>query len=447
MWSETLFRSWILRKYSFRRTGSGLRPIRITNMNLKISLQIAKTHLLTKKRQTLIAMLGVTFGIAMFIVMISVIKGVNQFLEDSALDSSPHIRIYKEITSNHPSLIEEENPANFNVIYHQLPKNELINIKNGLQIAANIEKQSGILGVSPQISSQVFFNKGPVPFSGQIAGVDILKENKLYNLKKRIKSGNIETLLSNPNSILMGKTLARNLNVKVGDKLTITTPNGSLKLVKVAGIFGFGIQTVDAVKCYANIAMVQEILQKDKGFITDIHVKMNDPQAALKYAKIVKNQFGYKTQDWAEANTAILAGDKIRNGMVIIVSFTLLVVAGFGIYNIMNMNVINKMKDIAILKATGFAGNDIVSIFLIQSVIIGVLGALLGITIGFGLSYLLSQTPFDVGDMLDIKTFPVKFEAKYYGLGMIFGIVTTILAGYFPARKASKIDPVAILRG
>lgn len=416
-------------------------------MNLKISLQIAKTHLLTKKRQTLIAMLGVTFGIAMFIVMISVIKGVNQFLEDSALDSSPHIRIYKEITSNHPSLIEEENPANFNVIYHQLPKNELINIKNGLQIAANIEKQSGILGVSPQISSQVFFNKGPVPFSGQIAGVDILKENKLYNLKKRIKSGNIETLLSNPNSILMGKTLARNLNVKVGDKLTITTPNGSLKLVKVAGIFGFGIQTVDAVKCYANIAMVQEILQKDKGFITDIHVKMNDPQAALKYAKIVKNQFGYKTQDWAEANTAILAGDKIRNGMVIIVSFTLLVVAGFGIYNIMNMNVINKMKDIAILKATGFAGNDIVSIFLIQSVIIGVLGALLGITIGFGLSYLLSQTPFDVGDMLDIKTFPVKFEAKYYGLGMIFGIVTTILAGYFPARKASKIDPVAILRG
>lgn len=416
-------------------------------MSIKISLQIAKTHLLTKKRQTLIAMLGVTFGIAMFIVMISVIKGVNQFLEDSALDSSPHIRIYKEITSNHPSLIEEENPANFNVIYHQLPKNELINIKNGLQIAANIEKQSGILGVSPQISSQVFFNKGPVPFSGQIAGVDILKENKLYNLKKRIKSGNIETLLSNPNSILMGKTLARNLNVKVGDKLTITTPNGSLKLVKVAGIFGFGIQTVDAVKCYANIAMVQEILQKDKGFITDIHVKMNDPQAALKYAKIVKNQFGYKTQDWAEANTAILAGDKIRNGMVIIVSFTLLVVAGFGIYNIMNMNVINKMKDIAILKATGFAGNDIVSIFLIQSVIIGVLGALLGITIGFGLSYLLSQTPFDVGDMLDIKTFPVKFEAKYYGLGMIFGIVTTILAGYFPARKASKIDPVAILRG
>jgi len=416
-------------------------------MKLGISLQIAKTHLLTKKRQTLIAMLGVTFGIAMFIVMISVIKGVNKFLEDSALDSSPHIRIYKEITSNHPSIIEESNPSNFNIIYHQLPKNELINIKNGLQIAANIEKEPTILGVSPQISSQVFFNKGPVPFSGQIAGVDVLKEDKLYDLKKRIKSGNLESLLSTPNGIIMGKVLARNLNVKVGDKITVMTPTGNLKLVKIVGIFGFGIQTVDGVKCYANMSMVQEILQKDKSFVTDIHIKMKDSQAALTYAKVLKNQYGYKTQDWAEANSAFLAGDKIRNGMVIMVSITLLVVAGFGIYNIMNMNVINKMKDIAILKATGFAGNDIVSIFLIQSIIIGILGALLGIIIGFCLSYLLSSMPFDAGDFLDIKTFPILFEPKYYGLGMIFGITTTILAGYMPARKASKIDPVAILRG
>ncbi len=416
-------------------------------MNLKISFQIARTHLMTKKRQTVIAMLGVTFGIAMFILMISVIKGVNQFLEDSALDATPHIRIYKEITSNHPSLIEDENPEALTIIHHQLPKNELSNIKNGLQIAANIEKESGVLGVSPQISSQVFFNKGPVPFPGQIAGVEIQKENKLYNIKKRIKSGSMEALLSNPNGILMGKILARNLNVNVGDKITITTPTGNLKLVKVVGIFGFGIQTVDGVRCYANMSMAQEILQKDKSYVTDIHIKMKDSQGALKYAKVLKQQYGYKTQDWAEANSAFLAGDKIRNGMVVIVSITLLVVAGFGIYNIMNMNVINKMKDIAILKATGFGGKDIVSIFLIQSVIIGVLGAFLGILIGYCLSYGVSVMPFDAGDFLDIKTFPVLFEWKFYFAGMLFGIITTLLAGYFPAKKAAKIDPVAILRG
>ena len=157
--------------------------------------------------------------------------------------------------------------------------------------------------------------------------------------------------------------------------------------------------------------------------------------------------YGYYTEDWATANTAILAGEKIRNMLTYVVSITLLVVAGFGIYNIMNMTVINKIKDIAILKATGFEGRDIIAIFLLQAAFIGFTGGLLGLGIGFGISYLLSITPFDAGDFLSIKTFPVIFSAKYYIMGLLFGVVTTILAGYFPSRKASQVDPVAILRG
>jgi lipoprotein-releasing system permease protein len=133
--------------------------------------------------------------------------------------------------------------------------------------------------------------------------------------------------------------------------------------------------------------------------------------------------------------------------MTFVVSMTLLVVAGFGIYNIMNMNVINKIKDIAILKATGFEGKDIVMIFLLQAIFIGLLGGLMGLAIGFTLSYLLSITPFNAGDFLSIKTFPVIFDVKYYVMGILFGLITTILAGYFPSRKASKVDPVSILRG
>jgi lipoprotein-releasing system permease protein len=126
---------------------------------------------------------------------------------------------------------------------------------------------------------------------------------------------------------------------------------------------------------------------------------------------------------------------------------TLLVVAGFGIYNIMNMNVINKLKDIAILKATGFGGKDVVAVFLLQAIIIGLAGGFLGLGIGFGISYLLSITPFETGDMISLKTFPVIFRVEYYIMGLAFGLITTILAGYFPSKKAAKIDPVAILRG
>lgn len=114
------------------------------------------------------------------------------------------------------------------------------------------------------------------------------------------------------------------------------------------------------------------------------------PCRPLLLGKTLSKQFNTYTEDWSTANQAILAGEKIRNVMTFVVSMTLLVVAGFGIYNIMNMNVINKLKDIAILKATGFGGKDVVAVFLLQAIIIGLAGGLLGLGIGFGISYLLS---------------------------------------------------------
>ncbi|GAB3899149.1 ABC transporter permease [Larkinella knui] len=418
-------------------------------MNLKITTQIARTHLMAKKRQTLVAMLGVTFGIAMFITMISFMQGVNQFLEDSALDASPHVRMYNEVNTQRPALIDQLNRSDsaFNVIYHQKPKEQLSRLKNGLLIARRIGREPGVLGVSPQLSTQVFYNNGPIQISGTIAGVDIDRENRLYNLKSRLKSGTIGALQSNPNGLIMGHVLARKLNVHTGDKVSVTTPTGGTMILRVVGTFGFGIGTLDNSKSYANLSTVQEILQKDAGYITDIHIKMIDPLQAIPFGRKLRAMYGYYTEDWATANSAILAGEQIRNVMTFVVSMTLLVVAGFGIYNIMNMNVINKIKDIAILKATGFEGKDIVLIFLFQAIFIGLLGGLLGLLIGFTLSYLLSITPFNTGDFITIKTFPVIFEPKYYGMGILFGLITTVLAGYFPSRKASKVDPVSILRG
>ena len=142
-------------------------------MDLRITSQIARTHLLAKKRQTLVAMLGVTFGIAMFIVMISFMQGVNQFLEDSALDASPHIRMFNEVNTQRPSLIDELRPGGFNVVYHQKPKNEQARLKNGFIIADRIEKEPGVFGVSPQVATQSFFNNGPIQLSGIISGVNI----------------------------------------------------------------------------------------------------------------------------------------------------------------------------------------------------------------------------------------------------------------------------------
>jgi lipoprotein-releasing system permease protein len=129
------------------------------------------------------------------------------------------------------------------------------------------------------------------------------------------------------------------------------------------------------------------------------------------------------------------------------VSITLLIVAGFGIYNILNMLIHEKMNDIAILKATGFSGRDVKYIFISQAIIIGLVGGIFGLILGYGVSVIIDNTPFDTPALPTIKTYPVDYSVRYYVIGIIFSTVSTFLAGYMPSRKAEKIDPVDIIRG
>jgi lipoprotein-releasing system permease protein len=215
----------------------------------------------------------------------------------------------------------------------------------------------------------------------------------------------------------------------------------------VTGIFTYGMAQMDETRSFASLATVQKMLQQNPSYVTDLNIKLKDHQLAKEVARQLEQRFGIFTEDWQTANAPLLAGDSIRNTMTAVISFTLLLVAGFGIYNIMNMSIMNKMKDIAILKATGFQGKDIVAIFMLQSVIIGVLGGVLGVTAGFGFCSLLSITPFPQGDFFRTPTMPVNFDPMFYVFGVLFGFLTTLFAGYFPALKASKVDPVAIIRG
>jgi lipoprotein-releasing system permease protein len=414
---------------------------------MKLVVEIAKTHLVSKPKQTLIAMLGVTFGIGMFIALVSLMTGLNDFTEELTMTSSPDIHIYNDITESRASIAEEINTNGINIVHHQKPKKETAKVRNALQITEMIRRDPRVLGVAPTLASQVFYNYGPVELPGNISGVDILEEDKLFDLRSKMKAGQIEDLLANNDGIIIGTGIARKMNVKVGDRIIITTPQGHTMPLKIVGLFQMGIGTIDNVRSYANISTVQTILQQDHSYITDINIKLIDLLEAKAVATEYQAMFGYKAEDWETANSTFLTGIVIRNIITYSVSFTLLIVAGFGIYNILNMTIMNKMKDIAILKAMGFSGKDVRLIFMIQSLVIGFVGSVAGLCIGYVLSYLIAQAPFDGGDMVSLDHFPVNFDAKYYITGIVFGVLTTALAGYMPSRKAAYVDPIEIIRG
>lgn len=414
---------------------------------MKVSFEIAKTHLLSKKKQTFIAMLGVTFGIAMFITMTGLMTGLNDLTEELAMTSTPDIQIYHEIEVDRASILDETQPNAINLVHHQKPKDEQNNLRNAFQIINILKEDQSVIGASPQLASQVFYNFGPVELNGSILGTDILEEDKLFDIQEKMIEGKIEDLELSRDGILMGTGLAKKLLAKVGDRVTISTPQGFTMKLKIVGLFQMGIGQIDNVRSYANLSTVQKILEKNSRYITNINIRLKEFNQAKTLAPIYQKMFGYKSEDWETANSTTLVGVTIRNIMTWSVSITLLAVAGFGIYNILNMTIYSKMKDIAILKATGFAGKDVMQIFMIQAVVIGFIGSLMGLIMGYGFSSLIAQAPFDGGDVISITHLPVNFSPTFYIIGITFGIITTALAGYFPARKAAKLDPIEIIRG
>lgn len=420
-------------------------------MSLALNLNIARVQLLARKRQTVVAMLGVTFGIAMFILMISFMKGVNQFLQDLMMSTTADIRIYKKLNTDYSTSLAGRyfsDPAGkWVIVRHPKPKQVNLDIKNAPGIVNDLRKSDRILAVSPLLSSLVIFNYGPVQWAASVDGVDIMAEDKMFGLSAKMIAGRTDDLLRMDNGIIMGYKLAKDLNLAPGDLVTLTTQSGTQLRCRVVGLFKFGISTMDEFRAYINLSSMQQLLGKDRDYITDIRIKLKDTREAKKLAAVYARKYGYTADDWEVVNASIKAGNTIRDTLTYVVSFTLLVVAGFGIYNIMNMVTTNKLKDIAILKAQGFTGADIMQIFLSQSLIIGIAGGLLGLLLGFLLSFGMSRVPFPEDGYVSIKFFPVLFESQYYFFGMLFGILTTFLAGMLPALKAAKIDPVAILRG
>ncbi|MFP4089592.1 MAG: ABC transporter permease [Cyclobacteriaceae bacterium] len=417
--------------------------------DLQLSLQIARTHLRARMKQTIVATLGVTFGIAVFIYMVSFISGSNEYFIDIIMTNSPHIHIYKEVKADQETLLDKVYPGEsyLNKVYHVKPENSGIHIKDGFQIVSLLRKDARVYGVSPTVSSQVFYSYGSANLNGTITGIEPAEEDKLFNLSDKIISGQMESLYATYNGIIMGKGLAKKLNVEMGDNINATTPEGKTIMLQIVGIFKTGLVDIDNSMSYATIKTVQKILGENSNYVTNIRLKLNDLEQAEPIAREYEQQFGYRAEDWMTTNAAMMASVDLNNIIVYGVAIAILFVAGFGIYNILTMMIYEKMKDIAILKAMGFSGKDVRQIFLSEALIVGMIGGLMGLLFGFLMSYAMTFVPYENDIMIEMDHLPVKFELSYYVSGIVFGLLTTTLAGIFPARKAAHVDPIAILRG
>jgi lipoprotein-releasing system permease protein len=418
-------------------------------MSLSLTVSIAKSLLMARFKQTMVAAVGVTFSITMFIGLLSFMSGLNDLLDGLILNRTPHIRLYNEVQPSKIQPIDrfKEFSQSHNFVNSVKPKSSKLEIYNYGAIYQALKKDTRVLGISPKISCQVFYNVGASDLSGNINGIDVEAENKLFSFNEYVVAGNLFDLKNTSNSIILGKGVAEKMLANIGDVIQVTTSKGELVQLKVVGFFQSGLKDLDNVQSYASIETTQKLLGVAKSYITDIQIKLNDMTLAPAIAKEYKEIFDVQALDIQTANSQFETGSFVRTLISYTVGITLLIVAGFGIYNILNMMIYDKMDSIAILKATGFSGKDVNRIFITIALSIGFIGGFFGLVFGFTMSALIDQIPFNTEALPTIKTYPINYNPNFYIIGGIFSLITTYFAGYFPSRKASKIDPVIIIRG
>ena len=406
---------------------------------MNINTEIAKTYIISNKKLTAVAAAGVVLGMSIYIFMNSMLVGFDKSSSDSIFKTTSHIRVYKDDEIS--KVLVKNSKENYLIINPKIvpSNNTIINPK---LISETILKQPEVTVVTPQVSVNVFYNNGKSQISGLAIGIKPEEANMMYNIKSFMAEGNFDLLKSNPNGIIIGSGIAEKMNAKIGDNINLTSSKSVNKTYKVVGIFKTNNSKVDKSNSYVNLASSQQLLKEGASYITDINVNIVDPEKAKAIAEKISNITGYKAEGWKEANETFMAANKMRKMIITFVSLTILLVAGFGIYNILNMTVSQKINDIAILKAMGFKGKDVIRIFVTQAVTIGIMGVIGGMIMATVLITFLKKVY--VGG--DIGYFPIDYEPTKYLQGVVIGLVITFFAGYIPAKKAEKVDPVTIFR-
>lgn len=417
-------------------------------MKVRLIASVAWSLLIARWRQTLVAAIGVTFSITMFITLLGFMEGLNGMLDGLIINRTPHIRLYMELraTLQQPVRIKDPNAAH-HFIHSVRPKNERNQITDAGAMIRFLRNDQRVEGVAPKVTAQVFYNVGPIEMTGVINGIDVVEENRLFKFSDYVTSGQFIDLRNTPNSIILGKTAADMMQALIGDVIQVTTIRGERVQLKVVGFFQSGLADIDKVQSFASLATTQKLLGENASYITDIQVRLRDINQAPAMAKELHQLFHIEALDIQKANSQFEIGTSIRTLISYAVGITLLIVAGFGIYNILNMMIYEKMDAIAILKATGFSSRDVKAVFISIALSIGLFGGLFGLGLGYVFSAVIDQVPFRTEALPTITTYPVDYNPVYYIVGITFALITTYFAGYFPSRKAGKVDPVVIIRG
>jgi lipoprotein-releasing system permease protein len=414
-------------------------------------LHIAFVHLRERKRQTILTALGVAVGSAMMITTIAVARGSTKNVFTKLIDIAPHItigaeRIVPEVPDNVIGVI----PGRVAFVEKNVTTDKKIVIKNYAEVVQTITPIREIKDISPFVTSKLLARNKTRYTPCFAKGIIPALETDIANLKKNLlEPGALSELAWTPNGIILGEMLAEKLKVAYRDRVVLVDKNGQEYPVTVVGRFKSGFNEKDKKEAYVNLALAQRMESLPSNSVTGIGLRITDIGQADAIAARIEKLTGYDTKSWSESNKNVLDFYN-RNGTItlVLVGFVF-VVAGLGVSSVMTTVVLQKVRDIAIMRSMGVQRQSITLIFMLEGLMIGIMGVLAGSPVGHFTCQLVDSIRFQASSAGVISSDRINlFETlDAHIIVILFGIIISIISSVGPARRATSYLPVKVLRG
>ncbi len=411
-------------------------------------LFLAIRQLLARPRQTLLALLGITLGTAAFLTISGLMLGFRQLFINQLINSTAHVSI-----SVREEPVTEHSLDSFffpDALVHWLSppteKDQSPHLEYPQGWFETLDQDPDVQAYAPQLTAQVLLARTKLSRPTHLVGVNAVQQARSTDIESDMIAGNFNDLNRGGFQVVLGSGLAEKLGVRLRDTINVVDTKGQAYPVKVIGLFQTGINEIDDGTAYAPLFYVQQINQTP-GEISQIIVRLKDPAKAGEKAEQWAALSREKVQSWDQANASFTNVFKMQDMVRFILIFVILVVASFGIYNILNMMVMQKRGEIAILRSMGYDQGDITRLFLLQGVALGAMGGLWGMVLGtlFCL-YLQTIQISGAAGIIQVSHILIAWKFPNYIYGFTMAFLSGVLSGYFPARTASRLSPIDILR-
>ena len=406
------------------------------------NLRIAIRFLLFKRRAMLMSLVGIVFGVGFFIVTQAQTGGFEEFFIKTILGTNGAIRIEDRLQPTLRTM--QSDGSNF-----AIPQRDTVKYVEGIEepevLRAAVLKFGNVTGVSAVLTGPVMVRSSVRSDSARVFGIDLAEHLQVSDLAGQIVFGTIDDFRVNPAGVLIGRVLATRLGLNVGDPLSLEAM-GETRNYRVTAIYETGVSDIDRQRIYLHLGECRSLLQKPTG-ASFLQVAVADRDRARADAIHLQLTLGHAAFAWQEREKTWLEVFRaLRISSAITVS-TIILISGLGMFNTLAMIVLEKTREIAILRSMGYTRRDIAAIFLWQGAVVLVGGIGFGWLLGAAVTWSVSRLPIRIRGIFSTDHFVVEWSPWHYVVAALTAAGVVLLASLVPARRAARLEPGDVIRG